>query len=135
MLFYIFHIMTIHTEPETRRHGFESDKKTFLVTLFSLIVLVFLCLFSFIYFVFFFFSFYILCLSSNWLHHHLLPFLWLYLSKNLFPQFLSQNYLRQIRQMVEVHRLLRCSGCLLARLYRALSPNAGLKAKRFISEL
>ena len=57
--------MTIHTEPETRRHGFESDKKTFLVTLFSLIVLVFLCLFSFIYFVFFFFSFYILCLSSN----------------------------------------------------------------------
>jgi len=40
------------TEPEIRRHGFESDKETFFVIPFSLIVLVFLSLFSIIYFVF-----------------------------------------------------------------------------------
>ena len=35
---------------------------------------------------------------------------------NLFPQFLSQNNLRRIWQMIEVRHLLRCPGCLLARL-------------------
>ena len=34
---------------------------------------------------------------SNLLYHYRLPLRWLYLSKNLFEQFLSQHHLRQIR--------------------------------------
>ena len=37
-----------------------------------------------------------LCLSSYLLHHYILSLSWLYLSKKLFHQFLSQNHLRQI---------------------------------------
>ena len=52
------------------------------------------------------------CLSSNILHHYLLSLRWL---------FLSQNHLRQIWQMVEVRRLLRCPGCQLTRLFRTFA--------------
>ena len=128
--------MVSYTEPKTLHHVFESDYETYFVTPFYLVVFVFVSSLPF------FISFYVcsflyvfsisvslfqilnaknttliqnfascFCLQLDYITIYF-PY-WLYLSKNLFHQFLSKNHLRQIWHMVEVRRLLRCPGCLL----------------------
>ena len=99
------------------------------MTRFSLIVLFFLSLFSFLYFVFFLLLFFVLFqhyfssffIISNFISNFQCKKYDMNLKLSLRWLFLSQNHLRQIRQIVEVRGLLRCPGCLTARLYRAFA--------------
>ena len=81
-------------------------------------------LFSFLFFFLYFFFrlFFLFCTCSALIFFIFYSFqIYFKFSISRRWLFLSQNYLRQLWQIVEVRRLLRCPGYLLARLSRAFA--------------